>query len=189
MLDYNEVRERAYIVYNDEPHEVISSHIFRKQQRKPVNQVKLRNLISGKQVDATFHQSEKVPVATIQNKDIKYLYTNRGESWFAEIDNPSARFSLPEETVKDTLRFVRENDTVTAQIYDEKVVGTKVPIKVELVVTEAPPNIKGNTSSGGNKLVVLETGYSVNAPLFINVGDIVRVNTETGEYVERVEKA
>lgn len=189
MLDYNEVRERAYIVYNDEPHEVLSSHIFRKQQRKPVNQVKLKNLISGKQTDATFHQSDKVPTATIESRDIKYLYANRGEAWFSEPDNPSARFSLPEEQVGDTLRFVRPNDIVTALVYEDKIVGTKVPIKVELKVTEAPPNIKGNTSSGGTKPVVLETGYTVNAPLFINEGDTLRINTDTGDYVERVEKA
>lgn len=189
MLDYNEVRERAYIVYNGEPYEVLSSHIFRKQQRKPVNQVKLKNLITGKQTDATFHQSDKVEVATIESKEIKYLYSNRGEAWFAEPDNPSARFSLPEEQVESELRFVRPNDVVTALVYADEIVGIKLPIKVDLVVTEAPPNIKGNTSSGGNKPVVLETGYSVNVPLFINEGDILRINTDTGEYVERVEKA
>ncbi len=189
MLDYNEVRERAYIVYNGEPYEVLSSHIFRKQQRKPVNQVKLRNLITGKQTDATFHQSDKVEAASIESKEIKYLYSNRGEAWFADPNDPSNRFSLPEEQVKDSLHYVRPNDVVTAQVYQDNIVGLKVPIKVDLKVTEAPPNIKGNTSSGGNKPVVLETGYTVNAPLFINEGDILRINTENGEYVERVEKA
>jgi elongation factor P len=189
MLAYNEVRERAYIVFEGEPYEVLSSHVFRKQQRKPVNQVKLRNLISGRQTEATFHQSDKVEEATIDTKEIQYLYTNRGESWFAEADDASARFSLPEEQVADSVKFIRPNDTITALVYDEKIVGTKVPLKVELTVKEAPPNIRGNTSTGGTKPVVMETGYIVNVPLFINVGDVLRINTQTGEYTERVEKA
>jgi len=189
MLAYNEVRERSYIVYEGEPYEVLSSHVFRKQQRKPVNQVKLRNLISGRQTEATLHQADKIEPATIDTKEIQYLYTNRGESWFSETDNPSARFSLPEEDVRDSIKFIRANDTVTALVYEEKIVGIKIPTKVELVVKEAPPNIKGNTSSGGTKPVTLETGYVVNVPLFINAGDILRINTQTGEYTERVEKA
>lgn len=189
MLAYNEVRERAYIVYEGEPYEVLSSHVFRKQQRKPVNQVKLRNLISGRQTEATFHQADKVEEATIDSKEIKYLYTNKGESWFTDVDDASKRFSLPEDQVADAVRFVRPNDTVTALVYEEKIVGTKVPMKVELMVKEAPPNIRGNTSTGGSKPVTMETGYVVNVPLFINVGDILRINTQTGEYTERVEKA
>lgn len=153
MLAYNEVRERAYIVYEGEPYEVLSSHVFRKQQRKPVNQVKLRNLISKKQTEATFHQSDKVEEATIDEKEIVYLYTNKGESWFSEVDDKSKRFSIAEEQVADSLRFIRANDTVTALVYNEEIVGTKVPMKVDLKVTEAPPNIKGNTSTGGSKSV------------------------------------
>jgi elongation factor P len=189
MLAYNEVRERAYIVYEDEPYEVLSSHVFRKQQRKPVNQVKLRNLISGRQTEATFHQADKVEEATIDTKEIKYLYTNRGESWFCEPGDASKRFPLPEEQVAEEIQFIRPDDTVTALVYEEQIVGTKVPLKVELAVKEAPPNIRGNTSTGGSKPVTMETGYVVNVPLFINVGDILRINTQTGEYTERVEKA
>ncbi|MDZ7726444.1 MAG: elongation factor P [Candidatus Campbellbacteria bacterium] len=189
MLSYNEVRERSYIVHQGEPNEVLSSKIFRKQQRKPVNQIKLKNLITGKQTETTIHQSEKVEPASIETRDIKYLYSRRGESWFCEVDDPSDRFSIPDERIEDSKPFIREDDIVTALIYEDEVVGIKLPIKVELEVREAPPNIKGNTSSGGNKSVTLETGYTVNAPLFINPGDILRINTETGEYVERVEKA
>lgn len=189
MLAYNEVRERAYIVYDDEPYEVLSSHIFRKQQRKPVNQVKLRNLKTGRQIEATFHQSDKIEEADIGSREIKYLYTNRGESWFCNPDDPSKRFSLSKEIVGDSLFFMRENDSVTSLVYDDALVGIRMPMKVDLVVKDAPPNVKGNTSAGGSKTVVLETGYSVVVPLFINTGDVVRVNTVTGEYVERVKKA
>lgn len=189
MLAYNEVRERAYIVYDDEPYEVLSSHIFRKQQRKPVNQVKLRNLKTGRQIEATFHQADKIEEADIGSREIKYLYTNKDESWFCNPDEPSKRFSLPKEVVDDSLSFMRENDTVTSLVYADEIVGIQLPMKVDLAVTDAPPNVKGNTSSGGSKTVVLETGYSLVVPLFINTGDVVRVNTVTGEYAERVSKA
>lgn len=189
MLEYNEIRERAYIIYNGEPHEVLSSHIFRKQQRKPVNQVKLKNLITGKQVETTFHQSDKAEPADIDTRAERYIYTRGEESVFSDPEDPSDRFSIPTEKVVDSLPFLRENDTVEALVYEDTIVGVSVPIKVDLKVSEAPPNIKGNTSSGGTKPVTLETGHVVNAPMFVNMGDILRVNTQTGEYVERVEKA
>lgn len=189
MLAYNEVQERSYIIYNGEPHEVLSSHVFRKQQRKPVNQVKLKNLISGKQTDTTLHQSEKVEPAEIDTRKIAYIYSRRGESVFSDPNDRSVRFSLPDEVVEHALPFLREGDVVEALEYDENIVGIRIPIKVELTVSQAPPNVKGNTSSGGTKPVTLETGHVVNVPMFVNMGDILRINTQTGEYVERVEKA
>lgn len=83
---------------------------------------------------------------------------------------------------------MKPNMTVEALVFDEKIIGIKIPIKMELRVTEAPPAVKGNTAQGGSKLITLETGATLNAPLFINEGDTVRINTETGEYVERVDK-
>ena len=96
MLNYNEIKERKFIVVDGEPYEVLSSHVFRKQMRKPVNQTKLRNLISGKVIERAFHQAEKVDEADIERKKIKYLYTNKGEYWFCEEKDPSKRFILPE---------------------------------------------------------------------------------------------
>src|SRR5437868_6755954 len=94
MLEYNEITEKKYIVYEDAPFEVLSSHVFRKQQRKPVNAVKMRNLITGSIKEVSFHVSEKVEEAEIENKDVKYLYTNKGENWFADVDDASKRFKL-----------------------------------------------------------------------------------------------
>ena len=88
----------------------------------------------------------------------------------------------------DQIKFVKEQSDVTALVWNDEIIGIQTPIKVELKVTEAPPAVKGNTAQGGSKQVVLETGAVINTPLFINEGDIVRVNTETGEYVERVSK-
>lgn len=174
-----------------EPYEVLSSHVFRKQMRKPVNATKLRNMISGRVMEYSFGQSEKAREAEIEEREIKYLYNNKGEFWFCEMNDPAKRFSLSADAVGENTRFIKENSTVAALTFihddESRLIGIRLPIKVNLLVKEAPPSIKGNTAQGGNKLVLLETGASVNVPLFINSGDIVRVNTETGEYVERVQ--
>jgi elongation factor P len=186
MLEYNEIKPRKFIVFEGEPFEVLTSHVFRKQQRKPVNAVKMRNLITGKVIENSFHQSEKVEEAELERRPIKYLYENRGQYWFCEVNDPSKRFEMPAETIADKIKFVRQNDTIDVLSFGDKVLGIEVPIKVELKVTDAPPAIKGNTVQGGLKQITLETGLTANAPMFINEGDIVRINTETGEYVERV---
>ncbi len=195
MLDYNEVKPRTYIVMGGEPYEVLSWHVFRKQQRKPVNATKLRNLITGKVTEYSFHASEKVEEANLMTREVKYLYTKqkrlpagRQEYWFCEKSDPSKRFSLSEDFVGEQGRFMKPNGPVELLTFEDRNIGVKLPIKVELKVTEAPPSIKGNTAQGGTKLVTVETGASLNAPLFVNEGDILRINTETGEYVERVQK-
>lgn len=189
ILSYNEITQKKVIEYNGEPYKVISSHVFRMQQRKPVNQTKLQHLVSGKVVEISFHQSESVPEAEIERMEAVYLYTNRGESWFNEAGNPKNRFSFPEDVVHDSVQWLVQNSPVEVLIYKEKPIMIEIPIKVDLKVTDAPPAVKGDTATGGNKQVTLESGATVNTPLFINEGDILRINTETGEYVERVEKA
>jgi len=189
VLAYNEITPKKVIEYNGDPYEVLSSHVFRMQQRKPVNQTRLRNLLSGKVVEISFHQSETVPEADVGLLKAVYLYTNRGESWFSEEGNPKNRFSFPEAAVHDKVQWLKSNSPVDVMTYKDEPATIKIPIKMELKVTEAPPAVKGDTATGGNKQVVLESGAIVNTPLFINPGDIVRINTDTGEYTERVEKA
>ena len=186
MLEYNEIVERKFIILDGAPYEVVSSHVFRKQQRKPVNATKLRNLLTGKITERSFHQSEKVEEAEIISKEIKYLYTNKGEHWFSEINDPSKRFKLEAEMVGAQGKFLKQNSIVKALVFNENIIGLKLPIKVELKVTEAPPAVKGDTVTGGTKQITLETGAVINAPLFVNEGDVIRVNTETEEYAERV---
>jgi elongation factor P len=186
MLEYNEIRPRKYIVFDGDPYEVIDSHVFRKQQRKPVNATKLKNLITGKIVEHSFHVSDKAQEAELTTRKAKFLYENRGEYWFCEENNPSKRFSLTSEQVGDTIHYVKQNSLVDLLSFQETLLGLKIPIKVELKVTEAAPAVKGNTIQGGLKQVVLETGATVNVPMFINEGDVIRINTETGDYVERV---
>lgn len=189
VLSYNEILPKKIINYNNEPYEVLSSHIFRMQQRKPVNQTKLRQLVSGKVLEISFHQNETVSEADVDRMQALYLYTNRGESWFAEEGNPKNRFSFPEDVVHDKVRWLMPNTVAEIMTYEEKPMTVSIPIKVELAVSEAAPAVKGNTVSGGTKLVTLATGAKISVPLFINTGDIVRINTDSGEYTERVEKA
>jgi len=190
VLEYNEIKEKKYIVLDGEPYEVVYSHVFRKQQRKPVNQTKLKSLISGRVIEKSFAQSEKATEANITSKNIKYLYNNRGQYWFCYENNPKDRFNLSEELIGGSGKFLKENSIVEALVFndkeEEKIIGMKMPIKVELKVAEAAPAVKGNTAQGATKQVVLETGTTVNTPLFINEGDIIRINTDTGEYAERV---
>ncbi len=190
MLEYNEIVERKYIVLDGQPYEVVSSHVFRKQQRKPVNATKLKNLVTGKVTEYSFHVSEKVEEAEIDKREIKYLYENKGkgEYWFCLPSDPSKRFSFNQEQVGESIKFIKPNTVITQLLFGEVSTGFKVPNIVELKVTEAPPNVKGDSATGGSKVIVLETGATINAPLFVNEGDVIKVNTETGEYRERVGK-
>ncbi len=188
ILSYNEITPKKIIVFNKEPYEVLSSHVFRMQMRKPVNQTKLRHIVLGKVIENSFHQNESVREADISHMEAQYLYTNRGESWFCEDNTPKNRFSFPENAVHNQVQWLIGNDRVAVLLYNEKPITIHIPIKVELLVTEAPPSTRGNTVSGGTKLVTLASGATVNTPLFINNGDILRINTDTGEYAERVAK-
>lgn len=188
MLEYNEILPRRYIIVDGQPYEVIDAHIFRMQQRKPQNKTKLKNLITGSVMEMTFHASDKVEEAEISTKNVKYLYNNRGEWWFCEENNPAARFKIEESFLGGKGKYLRPNSVVEALLFDEKIFGVKLPVKVDLKVVEAPPGIKGDSARGGGKVVKLETGAEVTAPLFVNEGDTLKINTDTDEYVERVTK-
>jgi elongation factor P len=194
MLEYSEIVERKYIIFNNEPYEVLSSHVFRKQMRKPVNATKLRNMITGKITEQSFHQAEKVEEADITTKEAKFLYTNKGEFWFADPKDPAKRFKIDENLIGYQAKFLKPNSIAEVLVFtadDEEegmMIGTKLPIKVELKVTDAPPALKGDTATGGSKQITLETGAIIMAPLFVSENDTVVVNTQTGEYVERAKK-
>jgi len=186
MLEYNEILPKKLILMDGEPYEVLDAHIFRMQQRKPQNKTKLKGVINGRVVEMTFHQSEKAEEAEIDEKEVKYLYNSRGEWWFADPKDPAKRFKLTDEIVGEGGKFLKANSVVKVMIFNEKIFGIKFPVTVELKVVEAPPAVRGDTSKGGSKMVTLENGATINAPLFINEGDIIKINTETGEYRERM---
>lgn len=188
MIDYIDIKPKKLIILDGEPYEVLASQTKKKNRQKPSNQTKLKNLMTGAVVEKAFHQSDKVEEAEVDSRNIKYLYNNKGEWWFCAENDPSDRFFLKEEQIGDKGLYLKENEIIEALSFEENVISIKLPAKIDAKVIEAPPSIKGNTSSGGSKPVKIETGATVDTPLFIEVGDVIRVNTETGVYSERVEK-
>src|SRR3989344_6242647 len=168
MLQYNEIREKKIIIYNGEPCEVVESHVARTQQRKPQNQVKLKSLISGKTITATFHVSDTAEEADIQKKDVTFLYSNRGEYWFCDPLDKSNRFKLDAALLSEGAKFLKQNTNVTALVWESeapstdsgqgKIIKLALPIKMEFKVKVAPPAVRGDTSKGGTKIITLENG-------------------------------
>ncbi len=189
-LEYNEIRVGKIIIHNDEPCEVLDNHVARTQQRKPQNAVKLRSLKSGKAYNEVFHVSDSADEADLVKREVKFLFTNKGEYWFSSPTDPSDRFKMDASLLGDKVKFLNPNEMVTALVWtndedEEETIGVSLPVKMTFTVKEAPPAIKGDTRTGGSKQVILENGATINCPLFVDVGDKIVVNTVTNEYVER----
>lgn len=186
MLAYNEVLPKRVIIMDGAPYEVLSAWVFRKQQRKPVNQVKLRNLKTGGMMEHTLHVSDKVEEADVETRGATFIYHRRGEWFFHEAGNPSKRFSIKDDIMGDSGQFLISNTDVDMRWFDDAPIQVKIPVKVDLKVTDAPPNTRGNTAQGGDKVVTVETGATITVPMFVEEGDVIRINTDTGTYSERV---
>jgi elongation factor P len=191
MLDYNELTVGTYFVMDGQPYEVVFSQTAKKNRQKATNQTKVRNMITGKTVDKTFHQSDSFEPAIIEKSTVVYLYKDprKGEYWFRMTDDAKNRFTLSADLVADKLTFIKENTEVEALIFgrddDANIIGINPPIKVDLTVTEATPAVRGNTAQNATQEVTVETGATVNVPMFIAQGDVIRINTATKSYVER----
>lgn len=187
MLAYNEIKPGVAVVVDGEPYICTWNNIMKKQQRRPVNQTKLRHLIKGNSIEYSFQQSDKLEGAEIEKKPAVFVFhdARKGEWVFHEAGNKSARFTVSDDKIGDSGKFLKAGMDVTTEAFNEKIFNVKLPIKVELKVTEAPPDVRGNTAQGGSKVVTLETGATLTTPMFVKEGDILRINTETGEYVER----
>jgi len=185
MLSYNEVKPGVAVLIEGEPYVCTWNNIMQKQQRRPVNQTKMRHLIRGNTIEHSFAQSDKLQEAEIENKPAVFIYERNGEWFFHDTKDKSQRFSLTDDMMGDGGKFLKPNTEVVTESFNGKIFHVKLPIKVDLKVTEAPPSIRGNTAQGGTKIVTLETGATIDAPLFVEAGDVIRINTESGEYVER----
>lgn len=188
-VPYNDVTPKRTIVIDDDPYVVLSSNFSKKDRQKASNTVRVKNLRTGSVIERTLHQSDAFEEADIEKREVKYLYNNRGEFWFCAPENPRERFSLPDAVVGELGNYVPDNTIVEAYYFNEAIMNVLIPIKVELKVTEASEAVKGNTSSGATKAVTVETGFSLQVPQFINKGDVISINTDSGWYSERVEKA
>lgn len=189
-LEYNELKIGTIFTKNEDPdpYRVLEYAFIRMQQRKPVTQLKIKNLLSGKVQNYTAHQNETFREAEIDMTEVIFIYESKGECWFHEKGKPGNRFALKDDVVGEIMQYLKPQTEVKAFKWGEKVINVELPVKMEFKVTEAPPAIKGNTAQGGTKVVTLETGAKISAPLFIEEGDTIRINTQSGEYVERMEK-
>ncbi len=188
MLAYNELNEGVMFVYEGQPYQVISFAFLRMQQRKPVAQTDIKNLITGKLLQRNFHSNEVFEEVEIEKEECKYMYNTKGQFWFSAKNDPSKRFSLTEEQAGTAAHFTKPNTIVTALRWKGDIINVLWPIKADLKITETPPGEKGNSASNTTKTAKVETGAEIQVPMFVNNGDIVRINTSSGAYVERVEK-
>ena len=172
-LDYDEIKPRKHIIVDGMPFEILESHVARTQKRKPQNQVRMRNMLNGKVVPGTFHASDTAEEADISKREALFLFANKGEYWFCDPEDRANRFEIDTDVLGDQTKYLKDNTTVDIKIFEyddeEKVIGVTLPVKMTFEVKEAPPAIKGNTASGGGKLVTLETGAQVTTPFFIEV--------------------
>jgi elongation factor P len=188
MFTYNDLRKGARFVMDGQPYEVLDFQQMYKAQDMVTAKTKIKNLITGKITEKSFHQDDNFEEADMGKVDVKFIYRHRGKYIFTAADNPSKRFELTEEQVGHNAKFFNPNQILAGIKFEGNIISISLPIKINLKVTEAAPGFKGDSAQGGTKSVVVETGADINVPLFINEGDIVEVNTETGEYVRRVEK-
>jgi len=188
-LDYDEIKPRKFILVDGQPYEILESHVARTQKRKPQNQVKMRNLLNNKVLPHSFHASDTAEEADITKREALFLFASKGEYWFCDPNDRAKRFQIEQDVIGDGTKYLKENTLVDTKVFEyddeERVIGITLPIKMTFEVKEAPPAIKGNTASGGGKLVTIETGAQITTPFFIEVGDKIIVNTDTGEYFEQ----
>lgn len=146
---------------------------------------KLKNIKSGGVVEKTFRPTEKCPQARIDRKDMQYLYSDGDLYNFMDVENYE-QIALNADSVGDTLKFVKENEMVKMCSHNGSVFAIEPPLFVELEITETEPGFKGDTATGASKPAVVETGATVYVPLFVNQGDVIKIDTRTGEYLSRV---
>ncbi|MBI2039274.1 MAG: hypothetical protein HYT22_03280 [Candidatus Niyogibacteria bacterium] len=188
MLSYSDLKKGVTFRFEGEPYQVIDSDFLRMQMRKPVMQVRMRNLKNGKVIERNFRQNETFEEIEVERSPMIFLFFHRGQYTFHPPGNPSARMMLAENIIGENAKYLKANLPVEFKKVGDEVIGVDMPIKIDYIVKEAPPTEKGNTAQGGTKEVVLENGLALQVPFFINAGDTLRINTDSGEYVERVEK-
>ncbi len=185
MYEITDLKPGRAIQIDGEPFIVVSSVFGRKSQSKANMQCKLRNLKTGAVVARNFQGSEKIEPADVGYRKVQYLYNDGTNYTFMDLDSYD-QFELSADVIGESAGYLVEGNEVDALQFEGTPIGIQLKATVDLKVVETIPGVKGDTATGGNKPAKLETGISVNVPLFINEGDTVKVNTETGLYMTRV---
>ena len=184
MGNLTDIKVGTIVKVNGDPFLVTKNQFMRKDASKPVMRTKLKNLITGNALDKTFLAGESFEFADVEKRKCQYLYKDGEDAHF--MDNESfEQFTLSEEELEDTLSFLKEDTEVYVTMYEGNPIGVQLPPKVTLKIVETVPGVKGDTAQGGSKPATLETGATVNVPLFLKEGESIIVNTDTKEYVSR----
>ena len=183
MISGSELRKGVIIELEGKLYQVIEyQHI--KMKRTALAKVKLRDITGGHTIERSFQSDDKFIRARLDSRPIQYLY-NDGNLYYFMDQESFEQITLDASQLDETLNFLKEGNSVEVTSYKGEIVGVELPITVELQVTETDPGFKGDTATGGTKPAKLETGFTTQVPLFINEGDVVKVDTRTGTYLER----
>jgi elongation factor P len=186
MLGMNEIKIGTVVVENGEPYVILSTDHLKMGRGGAVLRTKMRNVISGGTLEISYRGGDKIQEADLTRTKANFLYRDGDDFYFMDSES-FEQFVLPKAQIGEISNFVKEDSDVEVLNFDGKAVSINLPAKVELKVTSAPPGVKGDTAQGSvYKPVTVETGYTVQTPLFIKEGDTIRVNTQSGQYVERV---
>lgn len=189
MLSINDLEPGSLILIEGIPYQVLEvahQHIGRGGSSI---QTKIRHLKTGQVLSRNFKPADMFEEADVEKKPLKFLYHHRADFVFIEPTKPQNRITVAEDTVSEAVKWLKPNMELTGVFFNGELMSLILPIKMDFEVTEAPPGVQGDRAQSGTKSVTIETGTVVQAPLFINTGDIIRINTTTGEYAERVKKA
>ena len=188
MISAGEFRNGITLEYEGDVYTIIEFQHVKPGKGAAFVRSKLKNIVTGSTVEKTFRPTEKMPRAHIERSDMQYLY-NEDNQIFHFMNNESyEQMALNASEVGDALKYVRENDAVKFMSYNGKVFGIEPPMFAELRVTETEPGFAGNTAQGATKPATVETGAQVAVPLFVNIDDIIKIDTRTDEYLGRVQQ-
>ena len=185
MISAGDFRNGITIELDNNIYQIIEFQHVKPGKGAAFVRTKLKNIINGGVVERTFRPTEKCPQARIDRKDMQYLYSDGDFFYFMDVDNYE-QIPLGPDTVGDALKFVKENEMCKVCSHNGNVFSVEPPLFVELDVTETEPGFKGDTATGATKPATVETGANVNVPLFVEIGDKIKIDTRTGEYLSRV---
>ncbi|QQS61346.1 MAG: elongation factor P [Candidatus Moraniibacteriota bacterium] len=184
MLSLSQIKAGKNIIVDNQPYTILTNEHSKMGRAGAVMRTKLKSLITGFLIEKTFQGADKVDEADISKSKAQYLYTEEENLNFMDMESYE-QFSLPKEAIGTSKQFLLEGTEVDILQWNGQPINVELPVKVTLLVTDAPPGIKGDTASGGDKVVTLETGATLTVPLFVKSGDKVIINTQTGYYVSR----
>lgn len=184
MLNTNEFRNGSTVTIDGDAWQVVDFQHVKPGKGAAFVRAKMRNLCTGSVVERTFNAGERMPKARIDNREMDYLYEADGAYHFMDKETYE-QSELTKEILGSAINYLKENMTLSVMFYNDKIIGIDLPNTVELLVSETDPGIRGDTATGGTKPATMETGLVVKVPLFINQGDKLRIDTRTGDYIER----